>query len=97
MTAQTLSSRLVGWLFIGLYQLRGWRIDGRPPAAKKFILVGAPHTSNWDFAVFLGATHELGIRASYLGKHSLFRWPARRCRRSSQAGTIGTPAPTAIW
>ena len=38
----------------------------------------APHTSNWDFAVFLGATDELGIRANYLGKHSLFRWPLRR-------------------
>lgn len=63
---------------ITLYRLRGWHIGGRPPEAKKFILVGAPHTSNWDFAVFLGATDELGIRASFLGKHSLFRWPMRR-------------------
>ena len=42
------------------------------------MLVGAPHTSNWDFAVFLGATEDLGIRPSYLGKHSLFRWPLNR-------------------
>jgi len=42
------------------------------------VLVGAPHTSNWDFAVFLGATEDLGIRPSYLGKHSLFRWPLNR-------------------
>jgi 1-acyl-sn-glycerol-3-phosphate acyltransferase len=74
----SLSSRLVRGLLVALYRLRGWHIDGRPPAAKKFVLVGAPHTSNWDFAVFLGATDELGIRASYLGKHSLFRWPLRR-------------------
>lgn len=65
-------------LLIGLYRLRGWHIEGGPPPAKKFVLVGAPHTSNWDFAVFLGATHELGIRASFVGKHSLFRWPTRR-------------------
>jgi 1-acyl-sn-glycerol-3-phosphate acyltransferase len=65
-------------LLIVLYRLRGWHIDGVPPEVKKFILVGAPHTSNWDFAVFLGATDELGIRASFLGKHSLFRWPMRR-------------------
>ena len=45
---------------------------------KKFVLVGAPHTSNWDFAVFLGAAEEIGIQPSYLGKHSLFRWPLRR-------------------
>lgn len=74
----SLSSRLVRGLLIALYKLRGWRIEGRPPPTKKFILVGAPHTSNWDFAVFLGATHDLGIRASFLGKHSLFRWPMRR-------------------
>ena len=42
------------------------------------MLVGAPHTSNWDFAVFVGAVDELGIRPSYLGKHSLFRWPLKR-------------------
>lgn len=78
MAGPSLSSRLVRGLLIALYQLRRWHIEGRPPLTKKFILVGAPHTSNWDFAVFLGATHELGIRASYLGKHSLFRWPLRR-------------------
>ena len=74
----SLSSRFVRRLFIAVYNLRGWHIEGRPPAAKKFVLVGAPHTSNWDFAVFLGATEALGIRASYLGKHSLFRWPMKR-------------------
>lgn len=78
LAAPSLSSRLVRGLLVALYRLRGWHIDGRPPAVKKFILVGAPHTSNWDFAVFLGATDELGIRASYLGKHSLFRWPLKR-------------------
>ena len=78
MTAPTFSSRIVRRLLIALYRLRGWHIDGRPPPHKKFVLVGAPHTSNWDFAVFLGATEELGIRPSYLGKHSLFRWPLRR-------------------
>ena len=78
MSSPSLSSRLVRGLLVTLYKARGWHIDGRPPAVKKFILVGAPHTSNWDFAVFLGATEELGIRASYLGKHSLFRWSLRR-------------------
>jgi 1-acyl-sn-glycerol-3-phosphate acyltransferase len=74
----SLSSRLVRRLLVTLYRMRGWQINGAPPPVKKFILVGAPHTSNWDFAVFLGATEELGIRASFLGKHSLFRWPMRR-------------------
>lgn len=75
----SLASRLVFWLIFRIYRLRGWKIDGRLPAdLKKFVLVGAPHTSNWDFPVFLGATEDIGIRPSYLGKHSLFRWPLMR-------------------
>lgn len=68
-------------IFIALYRLRGWRIEGQLPPVKKFVLVGAPHTSNWDFSLFLGATDALGIRPSYLGKHSLFRWPMDRFMR----------------
>ena len=78
MRSPSLLSRLVRRVLIGLYRLRGWRISGAAPAARKFILVGAPHTSNWDFAVFLGATDELGVNPSFMGKHSLFRWPLRR-------------------
>ena len=77
MAKPSILSRIVRRFFIAIYNLRGWRIDGRPPPERKFVLVGAPHTSNWDFAVFLGATHALGIKPSYLGKHSLFRWPLR--------------------
>ena len=45
------------------------------PAAAKFVVVGAPHTSNWDFVVFLGALHHFRLRVTFLGKHTLFRWP----------------------
>ena len=81
MTGPSLLSRIVRGFFIALYRLRGWRIEGQLPPAKKFVLVGAPHTSNWDFALFLGATDALGIRPTYLGKHSLFRWPMERFMR----------------
>lgn len=72
----SLPSRIVRHLLIVLYRWRGWRIEGRRPDVDKFILVGAPHTSNWDFIFFLGATHELGIRPSFVGKSTLFKWPA---------------------
>ncbi|MBX7461394.1 1-acyl-sn-glycerol-3-phosphate acyltransferase [Qipengyuania huizhouensis] len=71
----SLLSRLVRRLLILLYRWKGWRIDGRRPEARKFIILGAPHTSNWDFIFFIGATHELGIRPSFMGKSSLFKWP----------------------
>ena len=72
----SLLSRIVRRLLILLYRWKGWRIEGRRPDVDKFVLLGAPHTSNWDFIFFLGATHELGIRPSFVGKNTLFKWPA---------------------
>lgn len=45
------------------------------PPSKKYVLIGAPHTSNWDFVVGLLALWALGIRARWLGKKELFRPP----------------------
>ena len=74
----SLSSRLVKALVLALYRWKGWRIEGRAPEAKRCVILGAPHTSNWDFVFFLGATHELGIAPSFMGKHTLFRGLLRR-------------------
>ncbi len=61
-----------------LYRLQGFRLEGRAPDIPKYILVGAPHTTNWDFIFFAGAVKEMGIRPSFVGKHTLFKWPMTR-------------------
>ena len=53
----------------------GWTISGTLPPNRKFIMMGASHTSNWDFLVFLGAVHVVGRQIRFIGKHSLFKWP----------------------
>ncbi len=53
----------------------GWRIGGTLPDLHKFIIVGAPHTSNWDFILVIATATALGVRISWMGKHSLFRGP----------------------
>lgn len=53
----------------------GWRVVGTPPTVPRCVVVFAPHTSNWDFPLLLLARSALGLRASYLGKHTLFRPP----------------------
>lgn len=75
---RTLLSRLARRVLVALYQWKGWRIDGTRPPIDKFVILGAPHTTNWDFVFFIGATHKLRIRPSFMGKVSLFRWPLRR-------------------
>lgn len=39
------------------------------------ILLGAPHTANWDFVHMLAITWHAGVPVRFLGKRSLFRWP----------------------
>ena len=56
-------------------RLLRWRIDGRLPDLPKFVLIGAPHTSNWDFLLFLGVIFSLRANVRFMGKAELFRFP----------------------
>jgi 1-acyl-sn-glycerol-3-phosphate acyltransferase len=56
-------------------RLLGWRVDGTLPDLPKYVLIGAPHTSNWDFVLFLGLIFYLRADARYMAKASLFRFP----------------------
>lgn len=64
--------RALSRLFLRLF---GWRVVGRLPDAPKCIIVGAPHTSNWDFVMFLGLALILRGDFRYMGKAELFRPP----------------------
>ena len=55
--------------------LLGWRVQGNLPDLAKFVLIGAPHTSNWDFVLFLGVIFTLRANVRFMGKAELFRWP----------------------
>lgn len=74
----TLLSRLVKRVLMLLYAFKGWTIEGDPPQTKHCVILGAPHTSNWDFIFFLGTVTRLGLKPSFMGKLSLFRWPMTR-------------------
>jgi 1-acyl-sn-glycerol-3-phosphate acyltransferase len=54
---------------------RGWRFVGDMPDLDKMIIIGAPHTSNWDFVVYLAAIRHWRFSPRFVGKHTLFRWP----------------------
>lgn len=71
-------SRLTRRLVLALYRFKGWRLTGENEVPRRCVIVGAPHTSNWDFVFFLGATAQIGVSPNFMGKQSLFRWPLRR-------------------
>lgn len=57
----------------------GWKFDASLYDAlekhEKAMVVGAPHTSNWDFPLMLMTTLALKMPARWLGKHTLFWGP----------------------
>jgi 1-acyl-sn-glycerol-3-phosphate acyltransferase len=68
--ARTIKAVVVAW-----FRLRGWKVEGTAPYPRKFVVIAAPHTSNWDFVYFLGGASGLNLDLSFMGKDSLFRWP----------------------
>jgi len=61
-----------------LLSMAGWRLVITPPPGPKGILIVYPHTSNWDFIIGMLYKFSVGLRANWLGKDSLFRWPFGR-------------------
>lgn len=71
-------SRLVRRIILLVYRWKGWKLDGHLPDLPKFVIAGAPHSSNWDFVFFIGATAEEGVQPNFMGKNTLFQWPMTR-------------------
>lgn len=63
--------------FIGrlIYGALGWTCVGQTPPFKKYVVIAAPHTSNWDGFFLIGAASMLDLNFSFFGKHSLFKGP----------------------
>jgi 1-acyl-sn-glycerol-3-phosphate acyltransferase len=70
---RSILSRIVRRIILAIYRWRGWTLDGHLPDIPKFVIAGAPHTSNWDFVFFTGATAAEGIEPAFMGKHTLFK------------------------
>ena len=60
-----------------LLKLHGWRVvcDKQALKLKKFVLLGVPHTSNWDGYYFILTALKLGLTPQWMGKDKLFKFP----------------------
>ena len=56
-------------------RLTRWRVMGEFPDLRKFVIIVAPHTSNWDFVVGLMCDLALDLDAVWLAKHTIFVGP----------------------
>ena len=64
--------RFISW--VGL-QLAGWKLQGKQPNLRKYVLIAAPHTSNWDFILIIAMAFRYRMKIFWMGKHSLFKGP----------------------
>jgi 1-acyl-sn-glycerol-3-phosphate acyltransferase len=72
---RTRSSRFARWFARTLLRAGGWRMVGAFPDVPKAVLIGAPHSSNWDGVWGIAAKIALGVDVGVFAKHQLFRWP----------------------
>ncbi|BFM10446.1 lysophosphatidylcholine acyltransferase [Simiduia litorea] len=72
-----LGNRFTRWLGRNGLRVMGWRCLGNLPETGKLVVIGGPHTSNWDFVIAMFAIMALGVKVSWLAKDSIFRWPVK--------------------
>ena len=62
---------------MGAYLLKrlGWRAVGAVPNISQAVVLGLPHTSNFDALYALPALFALDLKLSIMGKHTLFKVP----------------------
>lgn len=65
----------MSWIAKFILKILGWKVINELPDEKKYMLIAAPHTSNWDFPLGLMVKFSLRIKLNYLGKGSLFDSP----------------------
>tara|TARA_B110000285_G_scaffold204031_1_gene240664 strand:+ start:3834 stop:4454 length:621 start_codon:yes stop_codon:yes gene_type:complete len=62
--------RLLSWLVL---KLSGWKVINVAPATGSYLLIAAPHTSNWDFPLGIAMAFHLRLKVYFIGKHTLFK------------------------
>ncbi|WP_223788104.1 lysophospholipid acyltransferase family protein [Marinicella meishanensis] len=65
----------MSWISKFILKILGWKVINDLPNEKKYMLIAAPHTSNWDFPLGLLVKFAEKVKLNYLGKGALFDSP----------------------
>jgi 1-acyl-sn-glycerol-3-phosphate acyltransferase len=66
---------VIRWISIFVLKLSQWRTEGTLPDIPKFVMIAAPHTSNWDFPIMMLITFKLRGKLYWMGKDAIFKKP----------------------
>lgn len=70
-----MGNALTRWIGDIILKSMGWTLHGELPNLKKAIIIGGPHTSNWDLFLALGSMLSIGMKFSWMMKKEAFIWP----------------------
>lgn len=63
------------WLGRLILRLIRFRIVGKLPNVTHAVVIGVPHTSNYEGLIMLGSMFSMGLRLNIMAKDSLFKFP----------------------
>jgi hypothetical protein len=90
----------VKWLSEMFFRLTGWVFEGSVPDEPKLVIVAYPHTSNWDFFVFLAVIGHFGLKVRFLAHAGLFvgplAWLLRRLGAIPVQGGVRSMVPASV-
>lgn len=66
---------LRGIAFLWFKIFRWELVEGELPPVHRFVLIAAPHTSNWDLPIMLCAAMLFRVKLYWMGKDAIFRPP----------------------
>ncbi|HEX7408360.1 MAG TPA: lysophospholipid acyltransferase family protein [Candidatus Binatia bacterium] len=58
-----------------LFRLAGWRTEGTVHRPLRFVVIAAPHTSNWDGVIMMVAAHIFRMKMAWFVKDAAFFFP----------------------
>ena len=63
------------WLGRTVLRISGWEFVGEKPTETHYVVIAAPHTSNWDMIYMLASVFSCDLKIKWMGKHTIFQWP----------------------
>lgn len=78
------------------FRLAGWTVQPMVNVPEKCVVIGYPHTSNWDFVLLQGVAFYFGIKLNWLGKKQLFPFGLAGIMRALGGIPVDRSAPQGL-
>jgi 1-acyl-sn-glycerol-3-phosphate acyltransferase len=66
---------LMRFIALMIFRIAGWKAEGQRPDIPRYVIIAAPHTSNWDFLYTLCLVFIFKVKPRIMMKDDWFRWP----------------------